>query len=129
MGAENGEVLQENLEVEERRRKEEHWRRILLLMVAVTVHNIPEGLAVGVGFGAIGRTKSATFESARNLALGIGIQNFPEGVAVALPLKAAGCSTAKAIWSGRASCRPPWSRPCCLHCAYPTLCPRLCCGR
>jgi len=101
--AENGEVLHENLEVEERRRKEEHWRRILLLIVAVTVHNIPEGLAVGVGFGAIGRTKSATFESARNLALGIGIQNFPEGVAVALPLKAAGCSTAKAIWYGQLS--------------------------
>merc|ERR1712212_1101599 len=50
--AENGEVLLENLEVEERRRKEEHWRRILLLIVAVTVHNIPEGLAVGVGRAA-----------------------------------------------------------------------------
>merc|ERR1712025_619707 len=61
-------------------KKKDSWRRILLLIVAVTVHNIPEGLAVGVGFGAIGRTKSATFESARNLALGIGIQNFPEGV-------------------------------------------------
>jgi len=101
--AENEEVHIENLEIEERIRKEEHWRRILLLIVAVTVHNIPEGLAVGVGFGAIGRTKSATFESARNLALGIGIQNFPEGVAVSLPLKAAGCSTAKAIWYGQLS--------------------------
>jgi len=101
--AENEEVHIENLEIEERKRKEEHWRRILLLIVAVTVHNIPEGLAVGVGFGAIGRTKSATFESARNLALGIGIQNFPEGVAVSLPLKAAGCSTAKAIWYGQLS--------------------------
>ena len=58
--AENGEVLLENLEVEEMRRKEEHWRRILLLIVAVTVHNIPEGLAVGVGFGAIGKTFSNT---------------------------------------------------------------------
>ena len=58
--AENGEeVLLENLEVEERRRKEEHWRRILLLIVAVTVHNIPEGLAVGVGFGAIGETSQS----------------------------------------------------------------------
>jgi len=80
-----------------------HWRRILLLIIAITVHNIPEGLAVGVGFGAIGRTKSATFESARNLALGIGIQNFPEGLSVSLPLKAAGFSTWKAIWYGQLS--------------------------
>ncbi len=74
------------------------WRRILLLIVAVTIHNIPEGLAVGVGFGAVGRSKSATFQTARNLALGIGIQNFPEGIAVSLPLKAAGFSNARAIW-------------------------------
>jgi len=85
-------------EREEELKKKDSWRRIVLLIVAVTVHNIPEGLAVGVGFGAIGRTKSATFESARNLALGIGIQNFPEGIAVSLPLKAAGFSTAKSIW-------------------------------
>ena len=85
-------------EREEEIKKRSSWRRIVLLIVAVTVHNIPEGLAVGVGFGAIGRTKSATFESARNLAIGIGIQNFPEGIAVSLPLKAAGFSTAKAIW-------------------------------
>merc|ERR1712059_39002 len=50
-----------------------------------------------------GRTKAATFESARNLALGIGIQNFPEGIAVSLPLKAAGFSTARAIWYGQLS--------------------------
>jgi len=79
------------------------WRRILLLIVAITVHNIPEGLAVGVGFGAVGRTKSATFESARNLAIGIGIQNFPEGLSVSLPLKAAGFSTARAVWYGQLS--------------------------
>jgi len=96
-------VVQEEPDRGEKEKQENHWRRILLLIVAVTVHNIPEGLAVGVGFGAIGRTKSATFESARNLALGIGIQNFPEGVAVSLPLKAAGCSTAKAIWYGQLS--------------------------
>ena len=79
------------------------WRRILLLIVAVTIHNIPEGLAVGVGFGAVGKSKSATFSSARNLALGIGIQNFPEGVAVALPLKASGFSTLRAVWYGQLS--------------------------
>jgi zinc transporter 11 len=83
--------------------KEQQWRRILLLIVAVTVHNIPEGLAVGVGFGAVGRTKSATFESARNLAIGIAIQNFPEGIAVSVPLKAAGFSTARSIWYGQLS--------------------------
>jgi len=90
-------------EREEELKKKDSWRRIVLLIVAVTGHNIPEGLAVGVGFGAIGRTKSATFESARNLALGIGIQNFPEGIAVSLPLKAAGFSTAKSIWYGQLS--------------------------
>jgi len=79
------------------------WRRILLLIVAVTIHNIPEGLAVGVGFGAVGKSKSATFQSARNLALGIGIQNFPEGIAVSLPLKASGFSTMRAVWYGQLS--------------------------
>ncbi|KAF3853187.1 hypothetical protein F7725_013875 [Dissostichus mawsoni] len=58
------------------------WRRIVLLILAITIHNIPEGLAVGVAFGAIGKTSSASFESARNLAIGIGIQNFPEGLAL-----------------------------------------------
>jgi len=84
-------------------KKSSSWRRILLLIVAVTIHNIPEGLAVGVGFGAVGRSKAATFQSARNLALGIGIQNFPEGIAVSLPLKAAGFSNARAIWYGQLS--------------------------
>jgi len=60
-------------------------------------------MGVGVGFGAVGRSQSATFASARNLAIGIGIQNFPEGIAVSLPLKAAGFSTAKAIWYGQLS--------------------------
>ncbi|XP_053712243.1 zinc transporter ZIP11-like isoform X1 [Synchiropus splendidus] len=79
------------------------WRRILLLILAITIHNIPEGLAVGVGFGAIGKTTSATFESARNLAIGIGIQNFPEGLAVSLPLRGSGVSTWKAFWYGQLS--------------------------
>lgn len=79
------------------------WRRIALLILAITIHNIPEGLAVGVGFGAIEKTASATFESARNLALGIGIQNFPEGLAVSLPLRGAGFSTWRAFWYGQLS--------------------------
>lgn len=79
------------------------WRRIVLLILAITIHNIPEGLAVGVGFGAVGKTQSATFESARNLAIGIGIQNFPEGLAVSLPLRASGVSTWRSFWYGQLS--------------------------
>uniref|UniRef100_A0A8C2BZX7 Zinc transporter ZIP11 n=1 Tax=Cyprinus carpio TaxID=7962 RepID=A0A8C2BZX7_CYPCA len=79
------------------------WRRIVLLILAITIHNIPEGLAVGVGFGAVGKTPSATFESARNLAIGIGIQNFPEGLAVSLPLRGSGLSTWRSFWYGQLS--------------------------
>uniref|UniRef100_A0A671LX06 Zinc transporter ZIP11 n=1 Tax=Sinocyclocheilus anshuiensis TaxID=1608454 RepID=A0A671LX06_9TELE len=79
------------------------WRRIVLLILAITIHNIPEGLAVGVGFGAVGKTPSATFESARNLAVGIGIQNFPEGLAVSLPLRGSGVSTWRSFWYGQLS--------------------------
>ncbi|XP_050175184.1 zinc transporter ZIP11 isoform X2 [Myiozetetes cayanensis] len=79
------------------------WRRIMLMILAITIHNVPEGLAVGVGFGAVGKSASATFQSARNLAIGIGIQNFPEGLAVSLPLRGAGFSTWKAFWYGQLS--------------------------
>jgi len=81
----------------------DQWKRVLLLVIAVTVHNIPEGLAVGVAFGAIGKTSKATFESARNLAIGIGIQNFPEGLAVSLPLRGSGMSLWKSFWYGQLS--------------------------
>ncbi|XP_018600787.1 zinc transporter ZIP11 isoform X2 [Scleropages formosus] len=84
-------------------RTQSSWRRILLLILAITIHNIPEGLAVGVGFGAAGKTPSATFESARNLAIGIGIQNFPEGLAVSLPLRGTGVSPWRAFWYGQLS--------------------------
>ena len=86
-----------------RAKKSASWRRTLLLALAVTIHNIPEGLAVGVGFGAIGSVKSATFAKARNLAVGIGIQNFPEGLAVSLPLHRAGYSKWTAFMYGQAS--------------------------
>ncbi|NXX75409.1 S39AB protein, partial [Urocolius indicus] len=79
------------------------WRRIMLMILAITIHNIPEGLAVGVGFGAVGKSASATFQSARNLAIGIGIQNFPEGLAVSLPLRGAGFSPWRAFWYGQLS--------------------------
>lgn len=79
------------------------WKRIMLLVIAITVHNIPEGLAVGVSFGAIGTSEAATFETSRNLAIGIGIQNFPEGLAVSLPLHAAGFSMFRAFWYGQLS--------------------------
>uniref|UniRef100_A0A914H4P9 Zinc transporter ZIP11 n=1 Tax=Globodera rostochiensis TaxID=31243 RepID=A0A914H4P9_GLORO len=79
------------------------WRRILLLIMAVTVHNFPEGLAVGVAFGGVGKTPSATFEKAFNLAFGIGLQNFPEGLAVSLPLAGFGYSKWKAFLYGQMS--------------------------
>ncbi|CAH0694081.1 unnamed protein product [Spodoptera exigua] len=83
--------------------RQSQWKRIMLLVVAITVHNIPEGLAVGVSFGAAGSSDEASFHTARNLALGIGIQNFPEGLAVSLPLQAAGFSVWRAFWYGQLS--------------------------
>lgn len=80
-----------------------NWKRIMLLIIAITVHNIPEGLAVGVSFGSIGRTETCTFAKSRNLAIGIAIQNFPEGLAVSVPLRASGVSSFKAFWYGQLS--------------------------
>ena len=75
----------------------------MLLLIAITAHNAPEGLAVGVGFGAVGKTASATLASARALAIGIGLQNMPEGMAVSLPLYRAGMSPFRAFFWGQAS--------------------------
>jgi ZIP family zinc transporter len=80
------------------------WRRSVLLVTAITLHNIPEGLAVGVAFGAAAVGESAyTVSAAVALAIGIGIQNFPEGVAVAMPLQRTGMSRAKCFWYGQLS--------------------------
>lgn len=80
------------------------WKRTTLLVLAITLHNIPEGLAVGVAFGAAAAgLPSATVAGAIALALGIGIQNFPEAVAVAMPLRRAGLSKAKSFWYGQLS--------------------------
>jgi len=83
------------------------WERTTLLVLAITLHNIPEGLAVGVAFGgaalATGPEAGATLAAAVALALGIGLQNFPEGVAVALPLRREGMARTRAFWYGQLS--------------------------
>jgi len=80
------------------------WHRSKLLVLAITLHNIPEGLAVGVAFGAVGAgMPSATFAAALALALGIGIQNFPEGLAVSMPLRREGMPRVKSFWYGQLS--------------------------
>jgi ZIP family zinc transporter len=86
---------------------ESAWRRTTLLVMAITLHNIPEGLAVGVAFGALASGASdlpaGTFEAAMTLALGIGLQNFPEGIAVAMPLRREGVSKGRSFWFGQLS--------------------------
>jgi zinc transporter, ZIP family len=80
------------------------WRRITLLVMAITLHNFPEGLAVGVAFGAAAAgIPTASVAGAVALALGIGIQNFPEGVAVAMPLRVTEMSPLKSFWYGQLS--------------------------
>ncbi len=80
------------------------WRRVTLLVLAITLHNFPEGLAVGVAFGgAAAGIPSATLAGALALALGIGIQNFPEGIAVAMPLRSMKVSAFKSFWYGQLS--------------------------
>ncbi|MDD5070584.1 MAG: ZIP family metal transporter [Candidatus Omnitrophica bacterium] len=80
------------------------WQRSTLLVLAITLHNIPEGLAIGVAFGAAAAGfPSATFPAAIALAIGIGIQNFPEGFAVSVPLRREGMSRFKSFWFGQLS--------------------------
>lgn len=80
------------------------WHRTTLLVSAITMHNIPEGLAVGVLFGGVAAgIPEATIGGAVALALGIGIQNFPEGIAVSMPLRRQGVSRFKSFWYGQLS--------------------------
>jgi ZIP family zinc transporter len=80
------------------------WRKSLLLVLAITLHNIPEGLAVGVAFGAVAAGyEGATFAGAVALAIGIGLQNCPEGTAVAVPLRREGLSRLRSWWYGQLS--------------------------
>lgn len=81
-----------------------NWQRSILLVLAITLHNIPEGLAIGVAFGAVGLgLPSATLGAAIALAIGIGLQNLPEGTAVSVPLRREGMSRRKAFFYGQMS--------------------------
>ncbi len=77
--------------------------RIIMLVLAITLHNIPEGLAVGVAFGALSNAPPEAFMGAISVAVGIGLQNFPEGAAVSLPLRREGYSRKKSFLIGQAS--------------------------
>ena len=80
------------------------WKRSVLLVMAITLHNIPEGLAVGVAFGAAAADyPAASLTGAAALALGIGLQNFSEGAAVSVPLRREGLSRLKSFVYGQAS--------------------------
>jgi ZIP family zinc transporter len=80
------------------------WQRTTLLVLAITLHNIPEGLAIGVLFGGVAAgVPEATIAGAATLAIGIGLQNFPEGIAVAMPLRRMGMSRVKSFMLGQAS--------------------------
>jgi ZIP family zinc transporter len=84
------------------------WHRSVLLVSAITLHNIPEGLAVGVAFGAVaagipGVPEASSLAGAAALAVGIGLQNFPEGTAVAMPLRREGMSRGKSFFYGQLS--------------------------
>lgn len=96
--------LHPGLEMENSEGVKTSWQRSTLLVMAITLHNIPEGLAVGVAFGAVAAgLPSATIGGAIALAIGIGIQNFPEGAAVSMPLKREGLGTVKSFFYGQAS--------------------------
>ena len=83
------------------------WHKTTLLVLAITLHNIPEGLAVGVLFGAaatmVGVEQTEMIIAAISLAIGIGIQNFPEGFAVSMPIRRQGVSRLKSFWYGQLS--------------------------
>lgn len=89
---------------DEKKKKSSGFKRSLMLITSITLHNIPEGLVVGVAFGSlIYGLEGATLMNACILALGIGIQNFPEGTAVAVPLRREGMSRSKAFFYGQLS--------------------------
>jgi zinc transporter, ZIP family len=92
------------LDIDKAEGRKTSWQRSVLLVLAITIHNIPEGLAVGVAFGAlVGNFSTEAMGAAVALAIGIGLQNFPEGAAVSIPLRREGFSRIKAFWYGQLS--------------------------
>jgi len=92
------------LEIDKAEGPKTSLKRSVLLVLAITLHNIPEGLAVGVGFGALSAgIGSMSIAGAVALAMGIGLQNFPEGAAVSIPLRREGMSRTKSFFYGQAS--------------------------
>jgi ZIP family zinc transporter len=101
--------LHPGLEMNQAEGVKTQWQRSVLLVLAITLHNIPEGMAIGVAFGALGQgIDSATLGGAVALAIGIGLQNFPEGIAVAVPLRREGMSRRRCFWYGQLSA---WVEP------------------
>lgn len=99
-----GDKVFDKLEKKKNLNNTSSFKRCLMLVLSITLHNIPEGLAVGVAFGSLAYgLDGATISSACMLALGIGLQNFPEGMSISLPLRREGLSRKKAFFYGQLS--------------------------
>ena len=97
-------VSRARIRAEESRGVRENRSRMAMLMLSITLHNIPEGLAVGVAFGTLASVADTeSIMGAVTLAMGIGLQNFPEGAAVSLPMRREGCSRARSFFYGQVS--------------------------
>ena len=88
------------LQARSRTGRSEHWRRTLLMILAVTIHNLPEGMAVGAAFAGVQSGYGDMAAGAMALSLGVAIQNFPEGAIISMPLHAAGMKKGKAFGCG-----------------------------
>ena len=96
--------IYENKHPIKKHNKKENLKRSLMLMLSITLHNIPEGMAIGVAFGSvIYGIEGASIIAAWTLALGIGLQNFPEGTAISMPLRREGFTRNKAFFLGQLS--------------------------
>ena len=96
-----GAISPKLVRAEEKTAAQEHWRRTLLMVLVVTLHNLPEGMAVGAAFAGVQNGQAQA--GAMALSLGIAVQNFPEGAIISLPLRSEGCSRKKAFTLGMLS--------------------------